>query len=362
MTNRYLSTLTILFHLRCIKGHGSRQFGQMIDFMFVWDCLQFVNCTWDTGSNRCKEERRQQSFRSLAPDLCPECYPRGFSPVLGCLTQGLKEGGGCCSWTRISQRPLGTSLGWPLGLRGSLSILQGLSCCQTTLTQLLRGLPWDLSPSGPKLILQGLHCRSIWSQELFLSWVIKACEVTLWCSLDSDPCPAHSPSSPPQKFSTPGTPVCTPRVGPGCVLWSVLPFLAVSPGIHHVLLILYRQMPVLGGWHHAEPGTQQTGAPPLGTRGIHRDSFTNNVAFHHSAETTGTLSQSHYNWLSGKESTCQHRRRKRPRFNSWVRKIPWRRKWQPTPVFLPGDSHRGAWKATVHGVIESRTRLSTHTL
>ena len=27
------------------------------------------------------------------------------------------------------------------------------------------------------------------------------------------------------------------------------------------------------------------------------------------------------------------------RFNPWVRKIPWRRKWQPTPVFLPGKSH-----------------------
>ena len=27
------------------------------------------------------------------------------------------------------------------------------------------------------------------------------------------------------------------------------------------------------------------------------------------------------------------------RFDSWVEKIPWRRKWQPTPVFLPGESH-----------------------
>ena len=36
-------------------------------------------------------------------------------------------------------------------------------------------------------------------------------------------------------------------------------------------------------------------------------------------------------WLSGKESTCQC---KRHRFNPWVRKIPWRRKWLPTPVFL----------------------------
>ena len=26
-------------------------------------------------------------------------------------------------------------------------------------------------------------------------------------------------------------------------------------------------------------------------------------------------------------------------FNPWVGKIPWRRKWQPTPVFLPGKSH-----------------------
>ena len=29
----------------------------------------------------------------------------------------------------------------------------------------------------------------------------------------------------------------------------------------------------------------------------------------------------------------------RHRYNSWVRKIPWRRKWQLTPVFLPGNSH-----------------------
>ena len=29
----------------------------------------------------------------------------------------------------------------------------------------------------------------------------------------------------------------------------------------------------------------------------------------------------------------------RPEYNPWVRKIPWRRKWQTTPVFLPGKSH-----------------------
>ena len=30
---------------------------------------------------------------------------------------------------------------------------------------------------------------------------------------------------------------------------------------------------------------------------------------------------------------------KRPGFNPWIRKIPWRREWQPTPVLLPGESH-----------------------
>ena len=42
---------------------------------------------------------------------------------------------------------------------------------------------------------------------------------------------------------------------------------------------------------------------------------------------------------SGKESTCQCRRQKRLGFNLWVRKIPCRRAWQPTPVSLPGKSH-----------------------
>ena len=41
-------------------------------------------------------------------------------------------------------------------------------------------------------------------------------------------------------------------------------------------------------------------------------------------------------WLSGKESHLQCRR---PRFNPWVKKIPWRKKWQPTPVLLSGKFH-----------------------
>ena len=42
-------------------------------------------------------------------------------------------------------------------------------------------------------------------------------------------------------------------------------------------------------------------------------------------------------------------------WETWVGKIPWRRAWQPTPVF-PMD--RGAWQATVHGVAKSQTWLN----
>ena len=42
-------------------------------------------------------------------------------------------------------------------------------------------------------------------------------------------------------------------------------------------------------------------------------------------------------WLSGKESACQCGRH---RFDLLVGKIPLRKKWQPTLVFLPGISHR----------------------
>ena len=101
-------------------------------------------------------------------------------------------------------------------------------------------------------------------------------------------------------------------------------------------------------------------------------------------------------WLSGKESTCTGRRHG---FDPWVGKTPWRRKWQPTPVFLSGRSHgqrsllscspwghkrvghdlateegkrqpspvfcpgepmdRGVWWATVHGVTRVGHKLTT---
>ena len=64
-------------------------------------------------------------------------------------------------------------------------------------------------------------------------------------------------------------------------------------------------------------------------------------------------------WLTGQRIHLQCRRHRRCKFDSWVRKIPWRKKWQPTPVFLPRESHeqRGAWCAAVYRVAQSRTRL-----
>ena len=42
-------------------------------------------------------------------------------------------------------------------------------------------------------------------------------------------------------------------------------------------------------------------------------------------------------WLSKESEHCLQCRRLR--FDPWVGRIPWRRKWQPTPVFLPAESH-----------------------
>ena len=55
------------------------------------------------------------------------------------------------------------------------------------------------------------------------------------------------------------------------------------------------------------------------------------------------------------EPTYQCRRHKRCGFDPRVGKIPWRRTWQPTPVFSPGESHglRRVWQATICRVAKS---------
>ena len=47
----------------------------------------------------------------------------------------------------------------------------------------------------------------------------------------------------------------------------------------------------------------------------------------------------------------QCRKYRRHGFSLQVGKTPWRRKWQPTPIFLPGESYdRGTWQACIHGI------------
>ena len=70
-------------------------------------------------------------------------------------------------------------------------------------------------------------------------------------------------------------------------------------------------------------------------------------------------------WLRSKESACQCRRDKRCRFDPWVGKIPWRRKYNPLQFICLGNpTDRGIWWATVHGVTQSDTTerlIHTHT-
>ena len=47
----------------------------------------------------------------------------------------------------------------------------------------------------------------------------------------------------------------------------------------------------------------------------------------------------YYAPIRASQVVLEVRRHKRYGFNPWVRKIPWRRAWQLTPVFLPGESH-----------------------
>ena len=65
-------------------------------------------------------------------------------------------------------------------------------------------------------------------------------------------------------------------------------------------------------------------------------------------------------WYSGKGSAYRCRRR---RFNNWVKKIPWRRKWQPTPVFLLGKScgQKSLAGYSPRGCKQSDTTEHTHT-
>ena len=65
-------------------------------------------------------------------------------------------------------------------------------------------------------------------------------------------------------------------------------------------------------------------------------------------------------WHSGKESACQCKEHRRHGFSPWVGKIPWRRKWQLTPVILAWEipwTEEPGWVHKESGTVE---QLSTH--
>ena len=102
-----------------------------------------------------------------------------------------------------------------------------------------------------------------------------------------------------------------------------------------------------------------------------------------SAKDCGTLETTDegscfFNWVTihrrasqgsrGKEPTCQGKRRKRHGFSPQVGKIPRRRPWQPTPLFLPGESHGqrslagySPWGHKESDTTEVVERVHTHT-
>ena len=72
----------------------------------------------------------------------------------------------------------------------------------------------------------------------------------------------------------------------------------------------------------------------------------------------------YYLWASVVAQGRIHLQWGRPEFNPWVWKIPWRRAWQPIPVFLPGESHAqrslAVYSPWGHKEFDTTEQLSTH--
>ena len=61
-------------------------------------------------------------------------------------------------------------------------------------------------------------------------------------------------------------------------------------------------------------------------------------------------------WLRGKESTCNAGGQEMLVSSLCQEDPPWKKKWHPTPVFLPGECHeQRVWQATVHEATKSQT-------
>ena len=99
-------------------------------------------------------------------------------------------------------------------------------------------------------------------------------------------------------------------------------------------------------------------------RTIHSSPFTSctGISYFRYFEIVLRLSPTSWRLPSWLRWSRVHMQCRGPGFNPWVRKIPWRRSWQSTPVFLPGESHgqRSQVGHSPRGRKESHT-TETHT-
>ena len=117
-----------------------------------------------------------------------------------------------------------------------------------------------------------------------------------------------------------------------------------------VCLFVFVRKALLHMNYHFGPRQQRVGSHPYIWKKVNSGKWMavsllplNNKHVHFSVDIRSSINISGASrWLSGKNQL--------PGFNPWVGKIPWRRKRQSTPVFLPGKSHGQRWWATVQGV------------
>ena len=115
------------------------------------------------------------------------------------------------------------------------------------------------------------------------------------------------------------------------------------------------------GWHlfsPERPWAEDPGVPCLDFRLTHGKCEIINCV---SVCVFNSINRRFPRWLSGRESICQCQRHRRSGFDPWVGKIPWRSEWQPTPVFLLGESYgqRSLVGYSTWGLIELDTNEAT---
>ena len=138
-----------------------------------------------------------------------------------------------------------------------------------------------------------------------------------------------SDSLPPQRLYSPwNSPGQNTRLGSLPLLEGIFKTQGSNPGLQHCRWIPYQlsRREVQEYWS-GQPIPSPEDLPDLG------------IKAGYPALQANSLSTKISEKSSGEEPSCRCRRLKRCGFNPWVGKIPWSRKWQPTPEFLPGESH-----------------------